>query len=83
MQACVWYLTYDPGDSSVSPNYLGHLHIFFSQTHYIRNQTSIRYEKDLKKTFKTDWDLKQEIGMHFCGQAFSVVTDKYMLKGSA
>ena len=25
IQACVWYLTYDPGDSSVGPNYLGHL----------------------------------------------------------
>ena len=35
-----------------------------------------------KKTFKKDWDLKQEIGMHFYEQVFSVVTDKYLLNGS-
>ena len=54
------------------------------QSNYFRNRASITYNKDLKKkTLKTDWDWKQDIGMHFCGQLFSVVPDKYLLNGPA
>ena len=39
-------------------------------------------QSDMKKDLKKKQIEKQEIGMRFCGQVFSVVTDKYLLNGS-
>ena len=50
------------------------------QINYIQSRHQSDMKKDLNK--KKDWDWKQEIGMHFCGHVFSVVTDKYLLNES-
>ena len=57
-------------------------HNLFHETNQLHPKSDInQIKKNVENRLRLG-KVKQGIGMHCCGQVFSVVTDKYLLNGS-